>query len=253
MPIGIAVLCFGFYRFVNSFDPPLADYTQPTQTIDVPESPLDIAISQAIIASDNYTHLEYAYPTESHIILKTDENENSITAYVMAYSAAFSYLDSKLLNVGGSHMPVAITFEKGSDGAYNLVEYWIPDDGAYYISSIQARFPKDIWDKIDTQHYVENQILKALRNAQSHFGITDFEKPEIRIIKPLVLDKGSKPNWEDYISIIDDTDGEIDFSEAYIWDVMIDFNKSGEYPLHIIVEDNAGNENRSLDNKVTVK
>jgi len=220
-------------------------------------SEFEIAVSQAIIAKNTYADHVYArlenyYQTEAHITLAIDENDNNITVYAMAYSAVFSFNESKLRKRSGSHVPVAISFTKDNSGAYNLIEYWRPYDGDLYYSSIYAKFPRSLWDKIDTQLYVADLSLKALRNAQKHFGVIDYIAPEIFILKPLEMEKGSKPNWEDYFRIIDDYDGQIDLSEAYIWDVMIDFSKNGKYNLQIIVSDNAGNENRSSF-EVTIK
>jgi len=230
------------------------DRTMPIQeTVPQYKSSLEMAVSQAIISKNTYAHLEDAYRTEAHTTLHIDENDNNVTVYAMAYFAAFSFSDNKLRLSGGSHMPIATTFEKDNSGAYTLVEYWTPQDGSLYLSSIQAKFPRSIWDKIDTQLYIADHSLTALRNAQNYYDVTDYIAPEIIILKPLEMEKGSKPNWEDYFKIVDDIDGQIDLSEAYIWDVMIEFDKPGKYPLQIIVQDNAGNENRSLDNVVTIK
>ncbi|MCL2058262.1 MAG: hypothetical protein FWH01_04270 [Oscillospiraceae bacterium] len=226
---------------------------EPVETIPLNKSPLEVAVSQAIIANNNYDYLGDVYQTEAHTTLHIDDNDNIVTVYAMAYSAAYSYNKSKLHLSGGNHMPIAITFEKDNQGEYTLVEYWNPQDGSLYLSSIQAKFPRSIWGKIDTQLYVANHSLTALRSAQDYIGLADLTPPEIVILKPLIIEKGIKPDWSDYISIVDDVDGNIDISEAYIWDVMIEFDKPGKYPLQIIIQDNAGNENRSLDNEVMIK
>lgn len=217
------------------------------------DSELEIAVSQAILAKKIRPDLENAYETEAHTILGIDENGNITTVYAMVFRATFSFDEGKLRLESGSHVPRAISFERDNTGAYNLIEYWGPLDGDYYSSSIGAKFPRQLWDKTDTQLYIAEHSMKALRNAQDYYGVTDHVAPEIIILKPLEMEKGSNPNWEDYFMIIDDTDGQIDLSEAYIWDVMIDFSKSGKYNLQIIVSDNAGNENRSLDYEVTIK
>jgi hypothetical protein len=217
------------------------------------DSEFEIAVSQAILATKIRSDLVDAYRTEAHTILDIVENDNNITVYAMVYSAAFTFREGKLRLQSGYHGPRAISFERDNGDAYNLIEYWRPWDGDYYSSSIEAKFPRSLWEKTDTQLYIAEHSMTALRNAQDYYDVTDYTVPEIFVLKPLEIEKASKPNWEDYFKIIDDTDGPIDLSEAYIWDVMIDFSKSGRYPLHVIVSDNAGNENRSLSYEVTVK
>ena len=216
---------------------------------------LDVALSQAIISSniDSYGHIDNAYPTEAHVVLKTVEDDGGVTVYAYALSTVYTFEGGKLREAGGSSMPVSITFDIDDFGTYRLAEYWIPDNGAYYMSSIQGKFPKDIWDKVDTQLYAGEQILVALRKAQQHFGVTDCTKPEITVLKPLVIAKGTKPDWSEYFRITDDVDGEIPISQAHYWDSFIDFDKPGKYDgWWLIVEDSAGNENRSAF-EITVK
>jgi hypothetical protein len=118
--------------------------------------------------------------------------------------------------------------------------------------SIQEKFPTDLWDKVDTQLYVEDCSVAALRNAQRHFGITDYTKPEVTVLKPLEVPEGTKPDWNEYFKIADDTDGAIPLSEADYWDATIDFDKPGKYNWSLIVRDKAGNENRA-SYEITVK
>jgi hypothetical protein len=157
-----------------------------------------------------------------------------------------------LIEDGGSSMPVAITFNKDASGAYSLVEYWTPKDGSYYMPSIQEKFPKDLWDKADTQLYVNDCTIAALRNAQMHYGLTDHTKPEVTVLKPLEVPKGAKPDWNEYFKITDDTDGIIPLSEAHYWDSMVDFDEPDKYNWPLIVLDKAGNENRT-SYEITVK
>lgn len=84
----------------------------------------------------------------------------------------FDYPDGVPIDVSGSHMPVAITFEKSSDGKYNLKEYWEPKDGGDYASSIRSKFPADIaQNALDTQKDILSQMqacyAKAIENNDS--------------------------------------------------------------------------------------
>ena len=76
----------------------------------------------------------------------------------MALEQSFSYSEGKLNQVGGSHMPVVITFEV-SDNTYMVTDFWVPGDGSYYVSDITDKYPDEIEeDALDTQKYVVDQI-----------------------------------------------------------------------------------------------
>jgi beta-lactamase regulating signal transducer with metallopeptidase domain len=225
----------------------------PDQAVDfdTDTSNLETAVSLAILnhadASSNG-----GYQTESHVTLKAVQDGGRTTVYAYALSMSYVFENGRLTEDSGSSAPVAITFSKDAGGAYSLVEYWMPQDGSYYTPSIQEKFPKDLWDKADTQLYVSGCAIAALRTAQRHFGLTDTAKPEVAVLKPLEIPNGTKPDWNEYFSITDDTDGIIPLSEAHYWDTVIDFDKPGKYNWPLIVRDKAGNENRS-SYEITIK
>jgi hypothetical protein len=208
---------------------------------------LETAVSQAILAegSSSYRHLDNPYQTEAHVTLKTVENGGSVTVYAHVLSLAYVFDDDRLREEGGHSGPAAITFEKDTNGAYRLAEYWTPKDGSYYMPSIQEKFPSDLWDKVNTQLYAEDCSITALRKAQRYFGLTDFTKPEITVLRALEVQRGTTPDWSEYFEITDDTDGAIPLSEAYYWDTLVDFDTPGRYSTQLVVRDKAGNENRS--------
>lgn len=108
------------------------------------EFDLDYAVSQAI---KDYNVSKYEdidiVPTESHIIYGKVKNGNQITAYLEASYEGY-IIDNPLGIVEsftGSWCPCAITFEINEDGSYKVLEYWEPEDGTYYASSIKSKFP----------------------------------------------------------------------------------------------------------------
>jgi hypothetical protein len=216
----------------------------PPEISQVTVLPTDIetAISQAILNYDNdiYVRYEDAYKTEAHVTLKTVDNGESVTAYVYALSLSYTLEDGQLIEKGGSSMPVAITFKKEPSGAYSLLEYWIPKDGSYYTSSIHEKFPQDLWDKTDTLVYNDSHIT-ALRNAQRYFGINDYDAPKINILRPLEIEHGFEPNWEDYLEVIDNADGKVDEENIHIFDAGCDYDTPGVYSFSMVVLDKAGN------------
>ena len=105
---------------------------------------LDSAISQAIkeynSPDDPDTDI---YLTESHFIYGKKKAGNQITVYLKACYEEYT-IDNPLGIVeqySGSWCPCAITFQINEDESYELLEYWEPEDGSYYASSIQEKFP----------------------------------------------------------------------------------------------------------------
>lgn len=105
---------------------------------------VDSAVSQAVL---EYYSLEYDpennFPVESHIIYGTRKKGNRIIVYAQAYQEDFT-IDNPLGIVesyGGCWCPCAITFELHEDNTYTVLEYWEPDDGSLYTSSIMEKFP----------------------------------------------------------------------------------------------------------------
>lgn len=125
---------------------------------------LNICISDAIKNANMNPNHESDLATEAHIVLKSVDRGNTTTVYAMALYLEFNYENGELSEAGGSHMPVAITFEKSAAGDYELNEYWIPKDGSYYAPSIKEKFPSAIYAAAhDTQKYIlaETQVCYA--------------------------------------------------------------------------------------------
>ena len=115
-------------------------------------------ISTAVKQQSNgpyYVH-DGAYPTEAHTILSLDADKDGFTVYIMSLWMTFlPDGEYNVRDVGGTHSPLALTFTKNRNGDYELMEYWQPNDGAYYMSSIRSKFPEDTWNKVDTQLYIQ--------------------------------------------------------------------------------------------------
>jgi len=63
---------------------------------------------------------------------------------------------------------MALTFAKNRNGDYELVEFWQAEDGNRYMPSIRAKFPQSIWDKVDTQLYIESHRNHCYDQAMAH-------------------------------------------------------------------------------------
>ncbi|MDR1001542.1 MAG: hypothetical protein LBL96_12240 [Clostridiales bacterium] len=137
-----------------------------SQTVDA----LDKADADAIIANNKGLYSGTAdFVAQAHITLKTVQNGSNITVYAMTLYKEFKKTGDKIEEVGGSNVPVAISFKKDSDGNYQLTEYWEPDVGDRYTPSIHNKFPKDLWDKVDTQFYVKTLQANISKQEQEHY------------------------------------------------------------------------------------
>ncbi len=148
---------------------------EPNDTTD-----LDAAINKAILDENNTDTSPYTFATASHITLASEisavynapdkRTGGTITVYCMAMYMEFKKDGLIFEEAGGNHMPVAITFYVGIDGAFTLIDYWMPKDGAYNQSSIREKFPVALTpDDWNTQKYVVAQIMSCYNQAIQYY------------------------------------------------------------------------------------
>jgi len=119
---------------------------------------LEASLSEAILTHNASGSQSGEFKTESHVILRSIENDNTATVYLMAYYAEYDFPDGTPQVVAGSHIPTVLTFAKDHEGSYTLEEYWQASDGSYYVPSIRGKFPADLAEQaMDTQLYVDRQ------------------------------------------------------------------------------------------------
>ena len=130
---------------------------------------LEESITKAILDENMKKSLRGEFQTESHVVLDTKEDKDSITVYAMVLYQEYGFEDGKFKDISGSHMPIAITFQIEKDGEYKLKEYWKPKDGSYYVPSIKNKFPASIVDKaLDTQKYIKQQQKECDQKAEEY-------------------------------------------------------------------------------------
>lgn len=130
-------------------------------------SDLEACIINAILAEEKSPY-ELKFETEAHYILEIEENEDEITVYGHVLYQGYNESQEE---EAGSYMPVAITFSKEADGTYQMKEYWRPKDGDYYQTSIEEKFPEDIWEKaLDNQPYISELQAECEEKAQDYFN-----------------------------------------------------------------------------------
>ena len=91
------------------------------------------------------------------------------TVYGLAYHQVFRLEDDILIEEGGSHIPVVLTFTYDASNGFTLTEYWEPRDGSYYAKDLKAKFNGRPWP--DTQKYIQQQMMDNYLQAMEHFEV----------------------------------------------------------------------------------
>jgi len=91
------------------------------------------------------------------------------TVYGLAFHQVFRLEDDILVEEGGSHIPVVLTFSYDASNGFTLTEYWEPRDGNYYVKDLKAKFNGRPWP--DTQKYLRQQTVDNYLQAMECFEV----------------------------------------------------------------------------------
>ena len=91
------------------------------------------------------------------------------TVYGLAYHQVFRLEEGILVEEGGSHIPVVLTFTYDASEGFTLTEYWEPRDGSYYAKDLKAKFNGRPWP--DTQKYIQQQMMDNYLQAMEYFDV----------------------------------------------------------------------------------
>ena len=107
-----------------------------------------------------------------HKVLGIKRSLNQTTVYLWAMYQEYSCENGEIKEESGGRSPVVITAKRtGKHGHYELVEYWQPRDGSYYVKDIRAKFPWYLHGKaIDSQRYVREQEEFCRKAAEESFA-----------------------------------------------------------------------------------
>lgn len=112
---------------------------------------IDEAVSRAV-KSQGKSYLVGEVVTEGHIILDTEEKDGQVKVYTIASIGWFGFENGIFTTVSGSGtIPTVITFSKNESGAYDLLQYQEPKDGALYLGSVKKMFPQKLWPEVLTE------------------------------------------------------------------------------------------------------
>lgn len=143
---------------------------------------MEEAISAAILEHNKDRYMKGTFACESHRTLhnsseeeydeETDTRTFTFTSYLVADYSEYVCFGGKPESVGGGTSPIALTFEYDYDeGKYNLIEYWEAEDGRYYVSSIEDKFPWQAAIKaVKDDSIAENLSADCDRQAEAYFS-----------------------------------------------------------------------------------
>ena len=120
------------------------------------------------------------YPCVSFFVLGTEEavdaetGAGTVTVYAQVLCAAYLCEQTGITDLGGCHVPAAVTFLVGEDGSYTLLEYWTPRDGSYFVQDIREKCPDTVADAmIDGQRYIDALMQDSYTKALAETGVVD--------------------------------------------------------------------------------
>ncbi len=164
------------------------------------------AIRQAILEHNKSSYpLEYDVACCSFITLETlsatplaGSSTHKITYYGWALYEQYRATDNGLETTGGSHIPVALSFDLDERG-YTLTEYWEPRDGSYYAQDIREKFPAHIVeDGMDSQKFILQQTQECYAQAIAATGL-DTNQVIGSLIETICSSSAPSSNPGDYI------------------------------------------------------
>ncbi len=125
-----------------------------------------------------------------------------VTYYGWTLYEQYRFTEKGIEDVGGCHIPTALTFEVSAKG-YQLKEYWEPRDGSYYAPDIRDKFPSQIAkDGIDSQKYIMQQKQNCYRQAVGQSGM-DADAVIEGILEEICAEPFASSNPQDYIDAHD--------------------------------------------------
>lgn len=117
------------------------------------DSELEAFLQQQILEYHSDSKNPDAINCVDYELLGTKKSGSKTIVYLCVYHVAYDPVTGE--KVGGSHVPTVMTVE-GRNGVYGVYEHWLPQDGAYYTSSIREKFPFYLWGRVlDTQSCLE--------------------------------------------------------------------------------------------------
>ena len=135
-------------------------------------SELAIFIDGQIMEHHHSDKSEGHFSAISYNVLGIDNSNNETTVYMWVLYQEYSNDNGKIKEEAGAHIPTVITAKRtGSHGHFELVEYWEPRDGSYYVDDIREKFPWYLHGKaLDSQRYIDEQLAFCEKAAEEYYS-----------------------------------------------------------------------------------
>ncbi|MFS0673683.1 hypothetical protein [Ornithinibacillus sp. 179-J 7C1 HS] len=101
---------------------------------------IDEAISDYIIEKYSSSYPDTDKQFEVHRVYGTSESEGVLSVYMWSYYSGFNK-STGLESQAGHSLPAVIRLRNEGEN-YSVIEYLEPQDGSYYLSSLEEMFPK---------------------------------------------------------------------------------------------------------------
>lgn len=147
-----------------------------------------------------------------------ESGEQEVTHYGWAYYAQYLVSEQGIEEVGGSHVPVALTFDS-EGGGYRLKEYWEPGEGSDFVPDVKKKFPAEIAaDGTDSQKFVLRQIQECYAQAAA-YGNLDTDDVMESLLDEICSSPAYSSNPQDYIRAHEDAYREL----SYYGDLALEY------------------------------
>ena len=151
------------------------------------------------------------------------------TVYGLAFHQVFRLDDGILVEEGGSHIPVVLTFAYDASKGFVLTEYWEPRDGSYNVKDIKAKFNGRPWP--DTQKYIAEQAMDNYIKALEYYEVgTDV------LIRTLLDSVQSKAQYRTLENFLESDDYDVQIllhygkdTLEYCFSQFLKGNQTGEF------------------------
>lgn len=200
-----------------------------------------VILNAILDRNSSYYPLAYNFACSDFVMLDASASPaDGDTAYIITFYGwalfqRYNVTEKGIEDVGGGHIPVALTFEVNENDC-KLTEYWEPGDGSYYVPDIRNKFPEHIVDDgLNSQKYIVRQIQNCYSQAV-RFADLDTDAVIGRLLDKICSSPAESSNPYDYID-----------AHSTQYRELIYY---GEYTLHYCLNRfNQGNET-GLEGKV---
>lgn len=190
---------------LSDSEEPLPEHETELPKTAAPAS-LEDAVSDAVLAHNlpassehydlaccDFVMLEQTFSTPA-----SGEEPHMVTCYGWALYQEYRISDTGINNVGGSYLPVSLTFEI-RDSSYHLTEYWTPGEGSYFVKDVRAHFPAHIAeDGLDSQKYILSQMQSCYRQAVEESGM-DPAPVLLHLLETIASSPAASSDPQDYL------------------------------------------------------